>query len=794
MGTPFPKVSAWILDKSLLTHGEGGSRDERALASFLEHCKHEAKALARLRHPGILRVISPIEELRSQLVFVTEAVECSLGGYLAAGLKDAAVSRMSELEVKHGLLQLAGAIAFLHGEAGLVHRGICPQAAFVAASGGWKLASMGFAAPIGAAPPAGAAVFDYSGNAISPLLLAIKPALAYTPPELVATTTVHVGSAGPSTLSDAFSFGLLAAELFSNCQVLAVSSSVAAYDAALRGMSPERDLRGVPSDLQALVEGLLALEPAQRCPVETFASSPVFQNDRPLRALRFLEDLLQKSLAEKSAFFRDLSRLLPHMDARVQLRLVLPPVLSELETGTEPALLAELVPLVLRLSAAQSAQDRAASTLPALASLARRASGPALLALVEAAPELQRELAPADAARLVPGLLARALAADGGGGAPTGPDARLAALQERAACVAAALAPEGLDGQALRATLVPAARRLCLATTSAPVRVACFELLAAAGPRLDARETRASLETAVQVAAVDRSAPTAAALGALGVAAARQQGPELAAELVLPTLSPLLVAPTLTRAQRAGILRAVRATLAVIEAGAIAEAGARPELPGVASSARSQASRSSTPDPKPSSTGSKMGGAWAHTVPTAHTAPIVSTTHTTPSAPTAHADTASRLFDPGLPKDAAPLIKPLRSQPGNVVGTWSGQGGMVPGQREGSTMSSSIKTPSNNVGMTKTFQGMGLGNGHPKTEPVAAPKPRNPGGPLDEDFWVQSQAPALSGPGSFSQPTTEQLATAQDPADPFGPLSTLIVQKPGSTNGNVRTSAQGSLI
>ena len=134
-GTPFPKVSAWILDKSHLTHGEGGSRDERALASFLEHCKHEAKALARLRHPGILRVISPIEELRSQLVFVTEAVECSLGGYLAAGLKDAAVSRMSELEVKHGLLQLAGAVAFLHGEAGLVHRGICPQAAFVAASG-----------------------------------------------------------------------------------------------------------------------------------------------------------------------------------------------------------------------------------------------------------------------------------------------------------------------------------------------------------------------------------------------------------------------------------------------------------------------------------------------------------------------------------------------------------------------------------------------------------------------------------------------------------------------------------
>lgn len=468
-------------------------------------------------------------------------------------------------------------------------------------------------------------------------------------------------------------------------------------------------------------------------------------------------------------------------------------MLSELETGTEPALLAELVPLVLRLSAAQSAQDRAASTLPALGSLARRASGPALLALVEAAPELQRELAPADAARLVPGLLARALAADGEGGAPAIPDARLAALQERAARVAAALAPEGLDGQALRATLVPAARRLCLATTSAPVRVACFELLAAAGPRLDARETRASLETAAQVAAVDRSAPTAAALGALGVAAARQQGPELAAELVLPTLSPLLVAPTLTRVQRAGILRAVRATLAVIETGAIAEAGARPESPGVASSARSQASRSSTPDPKPSSTASKMGGAWAPTVQTAHTAPIVSTTHTTPSAPTAHADTASRLFDPGLPKDAASLIKPLRGQPGNA-GTWSGQSGMVSGQREGSTMSSSIKTPSNNVGMTTAFQGLGLGNGHPKMETVAAPKPRNPGGPLDEEFWVQSQAPALSGPGTFSQSTTVQFASAQDPADPFGPLSTLIVQKPGSTNGNVRTSAQGSLI
>lgn len=90
--------------------------------------------MARLRHPGILRVMSPLEELRTQLILLTEPIEFSLADYLRAGSNHALAS-MSELEIKHGILQLAGALRFLHNDAGLVHRGICPHAVLVSRSG-----------------------------------------------------------------------------------------------------------------------------------------------------------------------------------------------------------------------------------------------------------------------------------------------------------------------------------------------------------------------------------------------------------------------------------------------------------------------------------------------------------------------------------------------------------------------------------------------------------------------------------------------------------------------------------
>lgn len=109
-----------------------------------------AQHLARLKHPLVLRLLSPLEETRTQMVFVTEAVVSSLADYLTVcegpppplsvshpgNHASPSAVRMSELELKHGVLQMADAIHFLHSGASMAHRGICPHAVFIARAGG----------------------------------------------------------------------------------------------------------------------------------------------------------------------------------------------------------------------------------------------------------------------------------------------------------------------------------------------------------------------------------------------------------------------------------------------------------------------------------------------------------------------------------------------------------------------------------------------------------------------------------------------------------------------------------
>jgi hypothetical protein len=204
-------VSAWILSKQELAQsGEGGGHggggggltrpSQRRLDVLLEQCRHDVQALARLKHPCVLRLIAPLEESRTQLVFITEPLANSLADLLGGGGPAAlppalAQERRSlhlsgghcsacvidwhtafsptptpacvespaarpcfippphpththtprrpypaELEIKHGLLQVADGLHFLHAEAGLVHRGICPAAVVITAAGGWRAA------------------------------------------------------------------------------------------------------------------------------------------------------------------------------------------------------------------------------------------------------------------------------------------------------------------------------------------------------------------------------------------------------------------------------------------------------------------------------------------------------------------------------------------------------------------------------------------------------------------------------------------------------------------------------
>ncbi|GAB4813447.1 hypothetical protein N2152v2_000493 [Parachlorella kessleri] len=555
-GAPYPLVSAWILDKRSLQgdqhigSGSGGGSSKR-LEAFLEQCRRDVQHLARLKHPSIVRLVHPLEETRTQLVFITEPIFSSLedalhGGHgLHAELAEERRSvALSELELKHGLLQVSEGLHFLHTEAGMVHKAVCPENILITRSGSWKLAGFGHAASLDYARDSGLRPYDYSDSSPSLLTQVAQPPLPYTAPELVA--------AGPSNLisssADVFSLAAVAYEALAKQQLLPVGFSLAEYESRVASITMV-ELSGCPIGLQQVLRQMLSASPAARPPVITFSGSQYFQGDVMLRGLRFLDTMLQRDMLQKAAFLKDLPSLCALFDPRVLRLKVLPPLLQELRSEELQPL---LLPIVLKLVECQDSTQFADDTLPTLRPLLSTAKGEALLLLTQQAGLLARVAPKGAGEALVPQLLVRA--AEHG-------DAR---CHEEMLRQVSALA-DSLEYEPLKAQVLPAVLSLCLNTTSAAVRVGAFQALVRLVPRLDQAEGVGMLGATAQVTAVDKTPATTMCALALGEALARQWGPRLAAEKVLPILCPLLVVPSLNNQQFAAAVRTVKDLVGRIE-------------------------------------------------------------------------------------------------------------------------------------------------------------------------------------------------------------------------------------
>jgi hypothetical protein len=73
-------VSVWLLDKRILLD-PNRTVDLKPILAILEA---DAKQTSRLRHPGIVSVIEPLEETKSQLIWVTEEVFGSISAWSQA--------------------------------------------------------------------------------------------------------------------------------------------------------------------------------------------------------------------------------------------------------------------------------------------------------------------------------------------------------------------------------------------------------------------------------------------------------------------------------------------------------------------------------------------------------------------------------------------------------------------------------------------------------------------------------------------------------------------------------------
>lgn len=98
--------------------------------------------------------------------------------------------------------------------------------------------------------------------------------------------------------------------------------------------------------MQAMLRSMLSSTATQRPQLQNFISSSYFRDDRLLRALYFLDSILQRETAQKHAFINDLPSFLPQFPPRVLRHRVLPVLMQQWQDdGLKDAVL----PLVLRM-------------------------------------------------------------------------------------------------------------------------------------------------------------------------------------------------------------------------------------------------------------------------------------------------------------------------------------------------------------------------------------------------------------------------------------------------------------
>eukprot|EP01063_Lacrimia_lanifica_P021318 TRINITY_DN2861_c0_g1_i1.p1 TRINITY_DN2861_c0_g1~~TRINITY_DN2861_c0_g1_i1.p1 ORF type:complete len:892 (+),score=340.35 TRINITY_DN2861_c0_g1_i1:112-2787(+) len=401
------KVTVHVLNKAAF----GGDRIDRdAKAALCEAMKAGLTQQVKIIHPGVLRVIEPVREKGSYMMYVTEPVLGSLANFLGdhsnvevvRGRLSDYLHELSPQEKKFGLFQVAEAVAFLHGQVRVLHLNLTPAAIYIAASGDWKIGGFDFAVPAapGAAPNGNFQQLtstDMFDTSINPLL---GPDLNYAAPEYVKQLVVN-------PYSDLFSYGCVVCEVLASrpgrrAQLINAGPNLAVYNSRVLEVQTQQNALNLQGcSLQEAETARILLAPRQgdmgASVAAVLASTPLF-SDKALKCLIFIARLADKSEQQKVSFYKDLYGVIGSYDARIAKAKVLPCLTAELAAMPPQYIL----PLLLRLVPVLDAPDVEALLLPHLAPFMKADAPPQLAAiLLERLTDLMAKLAPPHIARYV---------------------------------------------------------------------------------------------------------------------------------------------------------------------------------------------------------------------------------------------------------------------------------------------------------------------------------------------------------------------------------------------------------
>uniref|UniRef100_M4DI13 Protein kinase domain-containing protein n=1 Tax=Brassica campestris TaxID=3711 RepID=M4DI13_BRACM len=483
----YPTVCVWMLDKRALSEARvRAGLSKAAEDAFLDLIRADAGKLVRLRHPGVVHVVQALDENKNAMALVTEPLFASVAN--ALGNVENVANVPKDLKSMNVLITSAGS---------------------------WKLAGFGFA--ISAAQAGNLdnrQSFHYSEYDVEDSMLPVQPSLNYTGPELVRSKSPSAGAS-----SDIFSFGCLAYHLVARKPLLDCNNNVKMYLNTLNYITNE-SFSSIPSDLVSDLQRMLSMNETYRPTALDFTGSSFFRSDARLRALRFLDHMLERDNMQKSEFLKALSDMWKDFDSRV-----------------------------LRY---KDRNDFELITLPALVPVLSTASGDTLLLLVKHAELITNKT---DSEHLVSHVLPLLLRAYNDN------DVR---IQEEVLKRSTSVAKQ-LDGQVVKEAILPRVHGLALKTTVAAVRVNALLCLAELVQTLDKPAVIEILQTIQRCTAVDRSAPTLMCTLAIANAILKQYGVEFTAEHVLTLIMPLLTAQQLNVQQFAKYMLFVKDILRKIE-------------------------------------------------------------------------------------------------------------------------------------------------------------------------------------------------------------------------------------
>ncbi|KAI2802790.1 SCY1-like protein 2 [Blomia tropicalis] len=334
-------ASLFILEKKSLE--KFGSKKEKE--SLLDSIRRGVAQLTRLRHPSMLTVQHNLEESRDLIAFATEPVIGSLANFFESDKNlhtnqdngDNEKCKFYDVEIRYGLLQIAEGLVFLHKDAKLLHRNICPENIIINRNGIWKISGFDFS--IQTLTP-NEQPYQYPPLHLLPdSSLDIQPNYTYCAPEYFREPSSVDASA------DIFSLGMLTLTLYNQgiplCpfnQQFLFSPGKFAAEVEVK-LSSNACMLSVPEDSRKHIRLLLSFDTKLRPDAQQISKMQIFQ-DVLVRALQYFDSLFQWDNAQKAQFYKSFPDILDKMPKRVRLRRI---VLGLSKEFVNP----EMVPFVL---------------------------------------------------------------------------------------------------------------------------------------------------------------------------------------------------------------------------------------------------------------------------------------------------------------------------------------------------------------------------------------------------------------------------------------------------------------